>query len=325
MSSLTDRARRLADPPRRSVVTACTQRFHSVTESGTSNSTVAEPSAASCRCGCQKAVSEKSDRSSTADSGRAPASPAVLSSSPPTDASPSVPSASSAGAGAMTAVGLGDYLPGSRSAHNAFVYHLLNYETNGGFGASGLNFFSQGLAPTVQASLQQALDQLASDEFAPAFANSTEVMDYAWGKLHRIVFNHPLNTDPFDIPNGGGFTDLAPDLQGLSRQGGFEAVDASTHSARANTLNGFMFGSGPSRRFVGEMTPDGVMGYQTIPGGQSGVFFHPNYSSQLPLWLTNSYHDLAVGEEDGAAAAVSVMTFGPATPAANSAEENDND
>ena len=231
----------------------------------------------------------------------------------------------------LTAVGLGDYLPGGTAAHRAFAYHLLNYETNGGFGASGLNFFSQGLAPTVQASLQQALDLLASDEFAPAFANSTDVMDYAWGKLHRVVFSHPLNSDPFNIPNGGGFMDLASDLPGLARQGGFQTVDASSHDTRGDcsvrgcTINGFMFSSGPNRRFVGEMTPDGVEGYQTIPGGQSGIFLSPNYSSQLPLWLTNSYHDLALGEEDGAAIAVSVMTFGPAQPAAHSAEENNND
>ena len=119
--------------------------------------------------------------------------------------------------------------------------------------------------------------------------------------------------------------DLAPDLPGLARQGGFDAVDASSHSSRANTLNGFMFSSGPNRRFVGEMTPDGVVGYETIPGGQSGVFLHPNYSSQLPLWLTNNYHDLALGEEDGVAVAVSTTTFGPVMPAASSEEENNND
>jgi penicillin amidase len=225
----------------------------------------------------------------------------------------------------LTAVGLGDNLPPSRATQKAFSYLLLNFETNGGVGASGLPFFSQGLAPTVQGSLQQALDLLASDEFAPAFANSTTVMDYAWGKLHRIVFAHPLGVDPFNIPNGGGFTDLAPDLPGLARQGGFESVDASAHSSRANTLNGFMFDVGPNRRFVGEMTPDGVVGYNTIPGGQSGVFYHPNYSSQLPLWLTNNYHDFALGEEDGQAVAVSTTTFGPVTGAAASSEENNNE
>jgi penicillin amidase len=212
----------------------------------------------------------------------------------------------------LTAVGLGDNLPDSTSAQRAFAYHLLNYDSNGGTGASGLNFFSQGLAPTVQGSLQQALDLLASDEFAPAFANSTDVMDYRWGKLHRIVFAHPLGVDPFNIPNGGGFMDLAAGLPGLARQGGFEAVDASRHNVRANSLNGFMFSSGPNRRFVGEMTPAGAVAYETIPGGQSGVFYNPNYSSQLPLWLTNSYHDLALGEADGEAVAVVRHTFSPA-------------
>jgi penicillin amidase len=211
----------------------------------------------------------------------------------------------------LTAVGLGDNLPDSTTAQRAFAYHLLNYDTNGGVGASGLNFFSQGLAPTVQGSLQQALDLLASDEFAPAFANSSDIMDYRWGKLHRIVFDHPLNSDPFNIPNGGNFMDLAPDLPGLARQGGYQAVDASSHSARADSLNGFTFGHGPNRRFVGVMTPLGVDGVETIPGGQSGVYYSPNYSSQLPLWLTNSYHELAVGAGDGDAVAVVTHTFKP--------------
>jgi len=212
----------------------------------------------------------------------------------------------------LTGIGLGDNLPGSAAAQRAFSHHLLNYGTNGGVGAAGINFFSQGLAPTVQGSLQQALDLLASDTFAPAYGNSTNVMDYAWGKLHRVKFNHGLGFDPFDIPNGGNFSDLAPDLQGLARQGGFDTVDASGHSSRSANLNSFMFRSGPSRRFVGEMTPAGVDGYEVIPGGQSGVFYSPNYSSQLPLWLTNNYHELALGEADGASAAVVTHTFIPA-------------
>lgn len=212
----------------------------------------------------------------------------------------------------LSAIGLGDNLPGSTSAERAFSYHLMNYETNGGVGASGINFFSQGLGVTVVGSLQQALDLLASDDFAAAFENSIDVMDYRWGKLHRIVFDHPLNMDPLNVPNGGGFSDLSAELPGLARQGGYQAVDASSHSARANSVNGFMFGAGPARRFVGEMTPSGPVGYEVIPGGQSGVFFSPNYSSQLPLWLTNSYHPLSLGEAEGAATAVQSHTFSPA-------------
>jgi len=226
----------------------------------------------------------------------------------------------------LTAYGLGgEYLPPSGLAYDAFKYHLEHYPTNHGVGASGINFFSQGLAETVAGSLQMALDRLASDEFAPAFANSTDVMDYAWGKLHRIVFNHTFGSDPFDIPNGGGFTDLAPDLPGLARQGGYEAVDASSHSATANSLNGFMFGHGPSRRFVGDMSPMGVEAQEAIPGGQSGVYYSPNYSSQLPLWLTNSYHDMALSDAEAAAVAVSMTTFGPVTQAAATEKESNNE
>jgi penicillin amidase len=192
-------------------------------------------------------------------------------------------------------------------------------------GASGINFFSMGLAETVAGSLQMALEQLASNEFAPAFANSTDVMDYAWGKLHRIVFNHSLNSDPFNVPNGGGFTDLAAELPGLSRQGGYEAVDASSHSATADSLNDFMFGHGPSRRFVADMSPVDVNAQEVIPGGQSGVFYNPNYSSQLPLWLTNNYHDMAMSDAEASAVAVSTKTFGPLTQAKATAEENNNE
>ena len=72
-----------------------------------------------------------------------------------------------------------------------------------------------------------------------------------------------------------------------------------------------MFGSGPSRRFVADMNPMDVDAQEVIPGGQSGVFYSPNYSSQLPLWLTNSYHDMALSEFEANDVAVSVMTFGP--------------
>ena len=105
--------------------------------------------------------------------------------------------------------------------------------------------------------------------------------------------------------------DLSPELRGLSRQGGYEAVDASSHSATADGLNEFMFGSGPSRRFVADMNPAGVEGYEVIPGGQSGVFLSPNYSSQLPLWLTNSYHEMAFGSDAAKDVSVRMTTFGP--------------
>jgi penicillin amidase len=133
---------------------------------------------------------------------------------------------------------------------------------------------------------------LASDEFAPAFGNSQNVMDYRWGMLHRIVFDHPLG-GPFNVPGtafAGGFTDLAPDLPGLARAGGFGAVDVANHSARADGLNEFMFGSGPSRRFYGVLDPAGIQAGNILPGGTNGIFLHPWYANQMGRWLTNQYH-----------------------------------
>jgi penicillin amidase len=238
-------------------------------------------------------------------------------------------------AATLEAYGLGDYLPYNRPIYNAFKYHLEHYPTNHGVGASGINFFSQGLAETVAGSLQMALERLASDDFAPAFANSTDVMDYAWGKLHRVVFTHAFNSDPFNIPNGGNFSDLGPSLPGLARQGGYETVDASSHDPTADSLNGFMFGhppsepysvgNGASRRFIADMSPLGVEAQEVIPGGQSGVYYSPNYSSQLPLWLTNSYHEMALSDEEAAAVAVTTTTFGPVTQAAATTKESNNE
>ncbi len=218
-------------------------------------------------------------------------------------------------------VGLEDFKPDNRSAYNA-VLNLFVREPLG-FGASGLDLFG-GLATVgsdsddpfgpggqlILASVDKAQMQLFGN-LGSAFDESLDIMDFRWGKLHRIVFDHPLNTDPFNVPNGGGLTDLAPNLPGLARAGGYEAVDASRHNARADDINEFMFGSGPARRFVGDMTPFGPAGLEVIPGGRSSVFFSPHYADQLPLWLTNDYHPLTLGTAAAQASSVNVVTFSP--------------
>jgi penicillin amidase len=188
--------------------------------------------------------------------------------------------------------------PGSNLAMTALRNLLDNFPQRQGVGTSGLPFFVVPGVPNPEAardvillqSLRDALDLLASDTFAAAFANSTDQADYRWGYLHRITFDHPFG-GPFSIPTaGGGFPDLAPGLSGIARSGGFGALDASSHSARADGLNEFKFGSGPARRFVGHLTPGGVDAMQVIPGGQSGVLGSPFQFDQLLLWLTNHYH-----------------------------------
>jgi signal transduction histidine kinase len=84
--------------------------------------------------------------------------------------------------------------------------------------------------------------------------------------------------------------DVAPDLPGLATDGGYDTVDAASHDPGAATLNGFMFSSGPSRRFIGEAQPNGIRATQVIPGGESGEPADPTFGNQLGLWLTNDAH-----------------------------------
>jgi penicillin amidase len=182
---------------------------------------------------------------------------------------------------------------------------LDNYNINGGTGSSLINFFEvPGVADQAVArdiilleSLQAALDLLASPAFSPAFDadgdGTTSVDDFRWGRLHRIVLAHPLGPS-LSIPPAGSPSNLAPDLPGFSRAGGLGVLDASSHNARADGLNEFMFDSGPSRRMVASLDAAGPVVKQVIPGGQSGNAGSPQQTDQLFLWLVNDYHPLPV-------------------------------
>lgn len=205
----------------------------------------------------------------------------------------------------LRGLGLGDFLPGGTEAFRAMARQLEDFGALQGRGTSGVSFFHvEGNPPPAIArdivilrALRRALDLLASDEFAPAFDHSTDQDDYRWGKLHRIVFDHPLGP-PFSAPPAGGFQHVAPLLPGVAKAGGFGSVDAASHDPRADSLNDFMFGSGPARRFIGVTRRQGIEAEQIIPGGESGVPGSRFYVNQLGRWLTNHYHPLLLSPGD---------------------------
>lgn len=187
--------------------------------------------------------------------------------------------------------------PGSKFSINALQHFLDSFETNQGYGASGINFFTNPQAPTredardylILASLSQALTEMAGEEFEAAFGNSSDLDDYRWGKLHRITFSHVLG-DSLSVPNGMFGLSTVDGLPGVARSGGYQVLDASSHSTRADSSNEFMFSAGPARRFVAEVTPLGIAAEQVIPGGQSGtITAGANYVNQLFYWLVNDY------------------------------------
>ena len=119
-------------------------------------------------------------------------------------------------------------------------------------------------------SVRDALNLLASPAFGPAFNESANQDDYRWGLLHRMVLAHPLG-GPFSVPPAfGQFPAPLPGLAGIPVDGGFETVDAASHAVRGATdANGFMFGSGPARRFVASLAPGQITAVSALPGGTS--------------------------------------------------------
>jgi penicillin amidase len=201
----------------------------------------------------------------------------------------------------------------------AALRHLLEAEPFTGVGASGFRFFeAPGLSDpedvrdaVLLGSLRSALEALASPELAAAFGASTDQDDYRWGKLHRIVLDHPLG-GPFGIPPAGGaFPAPLPGLPGIPTDGGHGAVDASANDARGRTVNGFMFGSGPVRRAVTEGRREGLRSVTSLPGGTSGVLGSPFYMNLLPGWLTNEAFPVSLAQPDPGHEVVSTERFVP--------------
>jgi penicillin amidase len=200
----------------------------------------------------------------------------------------------------LVGLGLGSNLPDQREALKA-LFNLLSQDPYTGVAAAGIDWIPDPAALSAEErrdmallqALRVALNRLASLEFAPAFGESTDQDDYRWGKLHRIVFDHPF-AGAFNVPPQGGFKDLSSGLPGLARDGGYEVVNASNFSARAVGFNSFMFGKGSVRRYVGEARtgPTYIAGVNVIPGGPSGIPGDPDYATQLGKWLTADYHSV---------------------------------
>ncbi len=189
-----------------------------------------------------------------------------------------------------------------------------------GMGASGIDFFD---LPGVESaedrrdilvlkSLADGLARLAGSDFSHAFGGSTNQRDYRWGKLHRIVFEHPLG-GPFNVPPAfGAFANpLGDALPGFPTDGAFGVVDASNHDPRAQSENDFMFVHGPVNRFVAEAERSGVRAESVWPGGTSGIPGSPFYLNLLPLYLVNSTVPLLFGREELKEELYSVSRFVP--------------
>jgi penicillin G amidase len=179
------------------------------------------------------------------------------------------------------------------------------FSTRSGVGVSGIDFFEvPGVASAddrrdilILRSVSAALDLLATPAFADAFGGSTNQADYRWGRLHRIVFAHPIGGSFSTPPAGGAFQQPLANLPGVPTDGGLHTVDLGNHPINRDNSNGFMFAAGPASRFVATIKSNGIEAVSSLPGGQSGVQGNPFYLNLLPGWLTNDVFPLRMEQE----------------------------
>jgi len=216
--------------------------------------------------------------------------------------------------------------PANREEVVTALKHLLERD---GVGVSGLNFFNvPGITDPalsrdiiVLASLGAALDLLASDEFAPAFANSGNQDDYRWGKLHRVVLKHVLGDveGNFNVPPAFGlFPAPLAGLDGIPFDGGFETVDEApaldTSNVRVSNSDSLMVEFGPTGRFVARTGPWKVRAETSLPGGESAIPSSPFYNNLLEPWLRNETFPMLTSPHAVRWDAVSIQEFIPAGP-----------
>jgi penicillin G amidase len=199
------------------------------------------------------------------------------------------------------------------------VLVALKRALSGAPSASGIDFFANPAvadpadrrALALLTPVRTALDRLAGPDFAPAFGGSTNQDDYRWGRLHRLVLDSPLG-GPFSVPTGfGAFPAPLAGLPGIPVDGGPGTVDVGNHDVRADSVNAFMFGSGPNRRYVAELTRWGPAGRSALPGGLSAVPGTRHYLDLLRPYLTDDSYAVRTTALDIARATESVAVFVP--------------
>lgn len=133
---------------------------------------------------------------------------------------------------------------------------------------------------------------------------------WRWGRLHTVRFGTVVpilgGDDVLSIPAENDPT--YPD--GFPRHGDWGNVDPGNFGLW-NTER-FTFGSGASQRLIVEMTADGPLAYNAIPGGQSIDPASPHKQDEALLWIRNEQPALFFTYEDVMANAERTLRVGPA-------------
>ena len=151
-------------------------------------------------------------------------------------------------------------------------------------------------------SLSQGIADLSQPSYttkgAPTSFGTSDMSQWQWGKLHTLTFSDLISLTgdhEFDL------ADPANNNEGYPRPGSMFSVDPGTfgfemgNDQTTNFYTNYTYGSGPAIRFSVEMKPGAIVGYNDLPGGESGEgpdAANPpkHYGDQIPLWINNQVH-----------------------------------
>jgi penicillin amidase len=185
--------------------------------------------------------------------------------------------------------------------------------------------------------LEDALAGLRSPSTMPDVGGfgTADMSKWIWGLRHQVTFlsliakylpsdqakmfsfiTDQLQISTAVLPLASPGETIEPDdprtgLTWFPRDGDQWSVNAANMGFGGSPTTGFMYGSGPVMRMVFEVSPQGAVGQDVMPGGQSGLTDSPNYSDQARLWLANTAYPMRVSPSEVAANALRHEVFLP--------------
>lgn len=118
---------------------------------------------------------------------------------------------------------------------------------------------------------------------------------WEWGRLHTLTARSTVpqtGPDPVSIPP----SDSAEFPNGFPRHGDNETVDPAGYGLM--DTEDFTYGSGPVQRLVVQMTPEGPLAWNALPGGQSIDPDSPHHADEMEHWRKNEAPPFYLRESD---------------------------
>lgn len=175
--------------------------------------------------------------------------------------------------------------------------NLATYDPNTGDSAVVDDLDTTGIETRRERIVRALFDAIAYLE-----AEVGPVSQWRWGNQHSVTFDAlaPI-FGKLVIPPGNDET--FPD--GFPRHGDLWVVDASSyrHNRAIEADIDFSYSSGPTQRFVVEMTPQGPKARNALPGGAVWDAASPYHRNQAEEWRRNQVHELPWVLDDVVAAA----------------------